>query len=261
MGDRRVHRGLRDEAGVGPDPGAAVNLVPLRDLKDYKVADGEPDIRGWNVYTSAGREIGDIDDLLVDTDTNEVVLVDVDLKRNDRHTLAPIRAAWIDRPHRRVVLNSAQLANDDDVPDFSRSDRPLDDESVSRFNERYARAYGESGYDSERDFRVRHANDELRIRRPLPPPSELSGRPVPVPAGDTGAAADTTRDRALRDREVRFPPSRGDLPEASGVVMEEVVVRRRLVDPAELDAAERERLRESAARETIENRPPTEERR
>ena len=94
-------RGLRDEANVGPDPRRARELRPLRDLK-WKVADGEPDIRGWSVFASTGRELGVVHDLLVDTEAGEVVMLDVDLKRDDRHTLAPMRAAWIDRATKRV---------------------------------------------------------------------------------------------------------------------------------------------------------------
>ena len=65
MADRRANRGMRDEAGVGPNPHDARRLIPLKELDDYQVADGEPDVRGWNVYTATGREIGDVDDLLV----------------------------------------------------------------------------------------------------------------------------------------------------------------------------------------------------
>ena len=32
----------------------------------FKIADGEPDIRGWEVRTLAGMEVGEVDDLLID---------------------------------------------------------------------------------------------------------------------------------------------------------------------------------------------------
>ena len=114
MADRRAKRGMRDEAGVGPNPNDARRLNPMRDLPDYKVADGEPDIRGWSVYAATGRELGVVADLLVDTDMGEVVMLDVDLRRDDRHTLAPIKAAWIDRDVRRVVLNTTMFDADED---------------------------------------------------------------------------------------------------------------------------------------------------
>jgi hypothetical protein len=105
----RTNRGMRDEAGVGPNPEDAGRLIRMKDLKHFKIVDGEPDIRGWNVFTATGRELGEVDELLVDTELEEVVMVDVDLKRDDRHTLAPIKAAWIDREHKRVVLNTSMF--------------------------------------------------------------------------------------------------------------------------------------------------------
>lgn len=102
-------RGMRDEMNVGPEPQSAVNLKRLRELEHYEVAGGEPDIRGWTVFSSTGREMGKVHDLLVDTDAGEVVMLDVDLRRDGRHTLAPIRSAWVDRETKRVVVDAATL--------------------------------------------------------------------------------------------------------------------------------------------------------
>lgn len=256
-----ANRGMRDEAGVGPNPREARRLIPLKDLNDYKIVDGEPDIRGWKVFTATGRELGDIEDLLVDTDMGEVVMVDVDLKRDDRHTLAPIKAAWIDRGTRRVVLNTSMFDVDDDIPALRRKSETLESDSVRRFNERYEKAYGADGWDRDRDITIRHANDDFRITRSTPPPPPVTDRPVDVVAA-TERAADRTaaiRDEELlpeRRRWVRYGPSR-----------EEVVVGRGAVDPADLTPAETERLRQQAgdittdARDTLVNPPPTEERR
>jgi sporulation protein YlmC with PRC-barrel domain len=279
MADRKTttNRGMRDEAGVGPNPAEARRLVRLKELDDYKVAEGEPDIRGWNVYTATGRELGDVEDLLVDTDAGEVVMVDIDLKRDDRHTLAPIKAAWIDRPNRRVVLNTAMFDVDDAIPALSRRNEPVESESVRHFNERYERAYGADGWDRDRDITIRHANDDFRISRSVPPQRLATDRPVDVPPSRTadtiertGAAidrgaervADSVRDRDLqpeRRRYVRYGPSRDR-------VGDEVVGQRRS-DAADLSPAETERLRQlegdvtTDARDTLVSRPPTEERR
>jgi sporulation protein YlmC with PRC-barrel domain len=245
MEDRRSQRGLRDEAGVGPDPRNAVSLVPLSELGKYRVAAGEPDIRGWTVFTATGREIGEIQDLLVDTDNNEVVMLDIDLKRDDRHSFAPIKAAWIDRTHRRVILNSQYLVNDEDVPALHRRVVPADhlttaatDDEVRRFNEQYDRAYGADGWDRDREIHVRGKRDDLRLRRPSLPPS---AEPTPVVARDVEVLTDTE----ITDREVRFPTMR-EVDEFKGgdpFVIEETVTRRRVVDPAELTEAERAELR------------------
>ena len=179
----RTNRGMRDEAGVGPNPADAGRLIRLKDLRHFKIVDGEPDIRGWSVFTATGRELGEIEDLLVDTELEEVVMVDVDLKRDDRHTLAPIKAAWIDRETHRVVLNTSMFDVD----------------------------------------------------------------------GETASGV-------VADRAVRYGPSHDKM------VVEEVV-RRRVVDSADLSPAETERLRQESgdittdARDTLVNPPPTEERR
>jgi sporulation protein YlmC with PRC-barrel domain len=201
-------RGMRDEADVGPDPSRARDLRPMHDLKSFKVADGEPDIRGWAVYTSTGREMGQVEDLLVDTDANEVVMLDVDLKRGGHHTLAPIRAAWIDRPNRRVVIDSAHLETDAGVPGLPRTGA-VSDADMRDFNDRYATAYGDRGYDQDRQYRMRRGDEELRFGRasmadrPATPPtmadSALSG--ATGASGGTMAGHDLTGDRRTFDRE------------------------------------------------------------
>ena len=42
-------------------------IAPLGELDDFKVADGDPDIRGWDVTTQDGRRVGEVDELLVVT--------------------------------------------------------------------------------------------------------------------------------------------------------------------------------------------------
>jgi len=278
---KTTSRGMRDEAGVGPSPESARRLVRLKELDDYKVAEGEPDIRGWSVYTATGRELGDVEDLLVDTELGEVVMVDVDLKRDDRHTLAPIKAAWIDRDNRRVVLNTAMFDVDDAIPALSRRNEPVESESVRHFNERYERAYGADGWDRDRDITIRHANDDFRISRSAPPARDVSDRPVDVPLSRTPDVADrvsastdapidmrsdrvagSVRDGGLqpeRRRFVRYGRSRDRL-------SDEFVGTRRS-DAADLSPSETERIRQlegdvtTDARDTLVNRPPNEERR
>jgi sporulation protein YlmC with PRC-barrel domain len=213
-GARKSRRGMRDEAGVGPNPRDARRLVPMKDLHHYKVVDGEPDIRGWSVFTANGRELGDIQDLLVDTDLGEVVMIDIDLKRDDRHTLAPIKAAWIDRETHRVVLNTSMFDVDGEITSATVPDTPADATARRAINA------------PDRDV------DDVRT-------------------------ADLQPERR---RFVRYGPTHDKM------VVEEVV-RRRVVDPADMSPSETERLRQESgdittdARDTLVNPPPTEERR
>src|ERR1700742_2142168 len=106
-------RNGRDAAGIGPYARERETLTPLSTLDSWKVSDGEPDIRGWEVRTVAGRQLGSVADLLVDADAGEVVLLDIDLPGTDRHTFVPIRVAQLDRARRVVLMNSADVPEAD----------------------------------------------------------------------------------------------------------------------------------------------------
>ena len=99
----------RDAAGVGPYARDAERLVRLSELGHWDVAEGEPDIRGWEVRTVGGRELGKIKELLVDPDAGEVVMMDIDLTGSDRHAMVPLRIVEIDRARRVVRMDSADL--------------------------------------------------------------------------------------------------------------------------------------------------------
>lgn len=108
---RNKDRARRDQAGVGPDPETARRhgLVPMHDLDGYRIADGEPDIRGWDVRTLSGREIGEIEDLLVDPERGEVVMIEVELREEGVHAEVPIRSVQLDRESRAVIVDSGDL--------------------------------------------------------------------------------------------------------------------------------------------------------
>jgi sporulation protein YlmC with PRC-barrel domain len=99
-----------DQAGTGPDPRLSRHLMPLREAKRYRLAKGEADIRGWSVFTSSGQEVGRVGDLLVDPSMGEVVMFDVNRGDTGDQTIAPLRAAWIDRETKRVIIDAAYLA-------------------------------------------------------------------------------------------------------------------------------------------------------
>ena len=117
----RDHSSKSDEAGVGPDPRLSRHLTPLREAKRYRLTKGEPDIRGWAVYASNGREVGRVGHLLVDPSIGEVVMFDVNRGATGDQTVAPLRAAWIDRDNKRVILDSAHLAPSDELPSLGRA--------------------------------------------------------------------------------------------------------------------------------------------
>ena len=61
---------------------AAGQLVHLDDLHDFKIAEGEPDIRGWDVRGTDGNKLGEVADLLVDTAAMKVRYIEVKLDKD-----------------------------------------------------------------------------------------------------------------------------------------------------------------------------------
>jgi len=147
--DRRMRRDL---AGVGPDPTTRRGkLVPLGAMDGFHISDGEPDIRGWHVCTLGGRDLGEVEDLLIDPDRGEVVMLEVDLRGEGVHAEVPIRAVQIDRKDRRVLVDSGDL---DTRNDMRARDR-LDDTERSRLRETSAVA-------TQRDVRYEARDNEER---------------------------------------------------------------------------------------------------
>jgi hypothetical protein len=104
---------------------ALAQIAPLKELKDYKVASDDPDVRGWKVLGRDGRKIGDVHDLLVDTQAMRVRYLDVELDSDlmgslpqvpgmahtgalmeHRHVLVPIGTARLDDSHDDVYIES-----------------------------------------------------------------------------------------------------------------------------------------------------------
>ena len=89
---------------------------------------------GWNIVTTAGeaaaRNFG-----LDEQPQHRRRPVE----RDDRHTLAPLRAAWIDHAARRVVIDARELG-DAEMPSLSRQGALSDDE-VRRFDEGNERVF------------------------------------------------------------------------------------------------------------------------
>lgn len=55
-------------------------LVHLDDLDDFTIAEGEPDIRGWDVRGADGTKVGTVEDLLIDTAAMKVRYIEVKLE-------------------------------------------------------------------------------------------------------------------------------------------------------------------------------------
>ena len=125
---------------TGPTADEATSpLAHSHDLEHFKIPDGDPDPRGWDVKTADGRDLGKVSDLLVDTATGRIryleLAVDKDVvKAGARdYYLVPIGEARLDDDRDDVVVNlsAADLA---DVPLYERG-------PVSREYERSLQTY------------------------------------------------------------------------------------------------------------------------
>ncbi|TLU88689.1 DUF2382 domain-containing protein [Dyadobacter sediminis] len=75
----------------------------------FEIADGQPDIKGWDVKDTAGNQIGEVEELIFDTQTRKVLYIIVDLDDNKLEldggeVLVPIGLATLDEKEDEVVL-------------------------------------------------------------------------------------------------------------------------------------------------------------
>jgi sporulation protein YlmC with PRC-barrel domain len=82
----------------------------LSHLRDYDIGRNEPDPRGWTVVNREGRAVGEVKDLVVDTQRMAATYLDVeldtktlDLRDEDPHVLVPVERAHADG--KRVVVD------------------------------------------------------------------------------------------------------------------------------------------------------------
>lgn len=204
----RDERVRRDAAGVGPDPDFSRRLYPIDELKDYRIASGEPDVRGWAVRTLNGREVGEVDDLLIDPTRGEVVMLEVDLDRSGRHVNVPLRSVQLDRERNCIIVDSGDVQEEGREVYGARLRDRMTDEDRSHIDEdvRDART---------RDVRYDVADRDVRSEELERDRLERERR-----------AADATVDRGTT-RTIDAADDIGD----DKPVVEEVVVRRRVIDP------------------------------
>lgn len=123
-GERHEHE-LRSERDV------TSRLVHLDDVTDFKVADGDPDVRGWDVRAADGRKIGRVEDLIVDTRQMKVRYLEAKLDKavtrsdRDRYVLIPIGTARLDQTEDDVYLGS-NIVDPQQLPEYDRSELTRD---------------------------------------------------------------------------------------------------------------------------------------
>lgn len=121
--DKTVSLGSTDSL----DTTSRGKLRHLDDLDGFRLADGTPDLRGWDVTANDGQKLGEVVGLIVDTGAKKVRYLEVRLdddvasrfaRANDtldprteplQHVLVPIGAAQIDDDHDDICLGTQAL--------------------------------------------------------------------------------------------------------------------------------------------------------
>lgn len=122
--DRMRDERDRDETRAGGMAGGTGQLARLDDLDGYKVAEGDPDIRGWDVKTADGMKVGKVHDLIVDTNSFMVRYVGVKLDKkslglsDEREVLLPIGTARLDDNDDAVLVNAGSAQELRNLPPY-----------------------------------------------------------------------------------------------------------------------------------------------
>jgi sporulation protein YlmC with PRC-barrel domain len=92
---------------------------------DFEIADGQPDIKGWDVKNELGENIGDVEELLFNPQTRKVRYIIVDTDANDlrleaRKILIPIGAAEIHADDDYVVVPQVTVNHLEQLPHYEK---------------------------------------------------------------------------------------------------------------------------------------------
>lgn len=104
---------------------------------DYEIADGQPDIRGWDVKDENGRKIGKVKELLFDETSRKVRYIVQDLKGNDydlksRKVLIPIGIARLHESDDDIVLQGVNAQQLESLPEYDKNNLTPDVEHSIR---------------------------------------------------------------------------------------------------------------------------------
>ena len=206
-------------------------LVSLDD-GGWEVAQGDSDVRGWDVVTSDERRVGEVDDLLADPAAMKVRYLTVELDKDvvgaagtQRTIRIPIGRARLQEDERKVVLDMASAS----LEDFASTPaQPWRDDQIklTRSAEELRigkRAVQAGAVEVTKRVETEHVREPVTLRHEE---VEIERRPV------TGTAA--SGDVQISAQEIRVPLTAEEaVVEKRPVVKEEVVIRKRAVEEQE----------------------------
>lgn len=153
---------------------------------DFKIAEGEPNIKGWTVKDPQGRTIGEVEELLFDPQTRKVRYIVLDLEGNvldlePRHVLIPVGLAELHDSDDDVILPNVTAEQLQALPVYEKGTLNRDTEMSIRNAFAGLGAAGAAagaamtGRDSNTDddfYNDEYYNEDRFYRnRPTPPPT------------------------------------------------------------------------------------------
>jgi uncharacterized protein (TIGR02271 family) len=188
------------------------HLQALSEMKNYKVSDDDPDVRGWQVVGPDGQSMGIVRDLLIDPSRMKAEYFAV-TNSSQESFLVPAGTAHLDNANRYVLVASASAE-----PDYRASPRGsvadyAEDRKMTRSEEELR--IGKREVAAGEVVVAKHVETE-RVTEDVPVTRErvvVERRPVSEMRGSADIGAD----------EIRIP-----------VVEEELVVEKRAVVKEEL---------------------------
>lgn len=185
--------------------------VPLSDLKDFKVADGAPDVRGWDVKSDDGRKIGEVKELLVSPTERRVRYLCVKLDRDvagggDRDVLVPVGVARLDDKHDDVLIPASAVGSFQGLDAYTGGTPTRDYETSlrNRFGAAGAMGagtdfYAHDTFDENRFYGNRHSLRDDAERRLIRTEEELAVGKRQVQAGEVAVHKHVETEHVHRD--------------------------------------------------------------
>lgn len=134
---------------------------------DFEIADGQSDIRGWEVRDNNGKKLGEVDELIFDYQSRKVryLVLDMDdneLDLDDREVLVPIGIAELHESDDDVILPGVTEEQLRSLPEYDEDRFDTEHEVSTRnvFGGLGGAALASAGTDEPEDFyKHQHFND------------------------------------------------------------------------------------------------------
>lgn len=170
------------------EAGAGGTVVPLKDAKNFRLAKGAPNLKGWAVYGADNEKVGTVTQMLVDPLAMKVRYLDVDLAddlfglTDDRHVLVPLESVELRERSEDVWVQGVDGRDIAALPAYLGGPvDPLLEEEVERaFGTSYAppAEMSEAGEDAVDELDV--VEDAETERADLPPAESEAPPPLVV---------------------------------------------------------------------------------